>query len=42
MNVCPQCKQVTLSLDDDAEIKCPICETKYTVTSNDDTGEGEK
>lgn len=36
LNVCPKCKQITLTLGDDIEIKCPICETIYEVKNKND------
>ncbi len=37
VNVCPKCRQVTLSFEDDSKIKCPICETEYK--TKDDSSE---
>lgn len=39
LNVCPKCKQITLTLGAESEIKCPICETIYEVKDNSSNGD---
>lgn len=30
-NICPNCSQVTISLGDEAKIRCPVCEVVFEV-----------
>lgn len=30
-NICPVCAQVTLTLKKEEEIRCPICENRFTL-----------
>lgn len=41
-NICPNCLQVTISLDDETRIKCPVCEVVFEADKGSADDEAEE